>query len=202
MRLLCLWKKRRFHDELLFLVLLGYLHWILHPLCGSTLLRVFACWIYLVGLAPVWQQCFKQVFQFGSTFMWREMRPRGGFHHAILHYWCSDILSCCRGRLFKDINGLCHQTLHCWGRKTLRDLVLLIWWLLDGHARVILELIMVRDYVTLDLVCFGRCCGCYAIFRHIMYVFPRTFWRMYLCWVILGFLWWRMYTRFGLRLDQ
>jgi hypothetical protein len=26
------------------------------------------------------------VFQFGSTFTWREMRPRGGFHRAILHY--------------------------------------------------------------------------------------------------------------------
>ncbi len=40
--LLCMWRKRRFHDELLFLVLLGCLHWILHPLRGSILLRVFA----------------------------------------------------------------------------------------------------------------------------------------------------------------
>ncbi len=40
----------------------------------------------LVGSALVWQQCFKQVFQFGNTFMWREMRSRGGFHRTILHY--------------------------------------------------------------------------------------------------------------------
>ncbi len=102
------------------------LHWILHPLCGSTFPRVFACWIYLVGLTLIWQQCFKRVFQFGSTFLWREMRPRGGFHHAILHYRCGDTLNCCQGWLFKDINGLCHQTLHYWGCKTLRELVLLI----------------------------------------------------------------------------
>jgi hypothetical protein len=29
------------------------------PLHGNILPRVFACWIYLVGLALVWQQCFK-----------------------------------------------------------------------------------------------------------------------------------------------
>jgi hypothetical protein len=52
-RLLCLWR-RRFHDGLLVLVMLGYLHWILHPLRGSILPMVFACWIYLVGSAPVW----------------------------------------------------------------------------------------------------------------------------------------------------
>jgi hypothetical protein len=65
---------------------IGLSPWILHPLRGSILPRVFACWIYLVGSASIWQQCFKQVFQFGSTFMWREMRPQGGFHRAILHY--------------------------------------------------------------------------------------------------------------------
>ncbi len=35
------------------LVLLGCFHWILHPLHGSILPRVFTCWIYLVGLASV-----------------------------------------------------------------------------------------------------------------------------------------------------
>ncbi len=85
-RFLCLWRRRRFHNGLLFLVLLGYLHWILHPLRGSILSKVFACWIYLVGSAPVWQQCFKRVFQFKSTFTWKEMRLQGGFHRAILHY--------------------------------------------------------------------------------------------------------------------
>ncbi len=44
-------------------------------------------------------------------------------------------------------------------------------WPCQGHTRAI----VVRDYVTLDLVCFGRCCGCYVIFRHIRHVFPRTF---------------------------
>jgi hypothetical protein len=39
-RLLCLWRRRRFHDELLFLVLLDCLHSILHPLRGSILPRV------------------------------------------------------------------------------------------------------------------------------------------------------------------
>ncbi len=47
---------------------LGCFHWILHPLHGSILPRVFACWIYLVRSTPVWQQCFRRVFQFGSTF--------------------------------------------------------------------------------------------------------------------------------------
>ncbi len=79
-------EEEEFHNELLFLVLLGCLHWILHPLRGNILLRVFACWIYLVGSAPIWQQCFRQVFQLGSTITWREMRPRRGFHRAILHY--------------------------------------------------------------------------------------------------------------------
>jgi hypothetical protein len=37
---------------------------------------------------------------------------------------------------------------------------------------VILGLVMVKDYVTFDLVCFGRCCGCYTIFRYIKHVFP------------------------------
>jgi hypothetical protein len=46
-------KEERFHDRLLFMVLLGCLHWILHPLRGSILPRVFACWIYLVGSASV-----------------------------------------------------------------------------------------------------------------------------------------------------
>ncbi len=130
------------------------------------------------------------------------MRPWRGFHCAILHYWCGDTLSCCQGQLFEDINGLCHQTLHCWGHRTLRELVLLIWWLLDGHARVIFGLIVVRDYVTLDLVYFGRCWGCYAIFRHIRHVLPCTFWRMYLCWVILGLMWWQVYMRSSFGLDQ
>jgi len=26
--------------------------------------------------------------------------------------------------------------------------------------------------MTLDLVCFGKCYGCYAIFKHIMHVAP------------------------------
>jgi len=58
--------------------------------------------------------------------------------------------------------------------------------IVGGHARVILGLVVVRDYVTLDLICFGRYYECYAIFRHIRHMFPRTLWRMYLCWVILG----------------
>jgi hypothetical protein len=61
-RLLCMWRRKKFHDGLIFLVLLGCLHWILHPLCGSILPKLFACWIYLEGSAPVWQQCFKRVF--------------------------------------------------------------------------------------------------------------------------------------------
>jgi hypothetical protein len=32
------------------------------PLRGNILPKVFACWIYLVGSAIVWQQCFKHVF--------------------------------------------------------------------------------------------------------------------------------------------
>jgi hypothetical protein len=58
--------------------------------------------------------------------------------------------------------------------------------LLDGHAKVILGLVVVKDYVTLDLVCFGRCCACYTIVRHIRHVLSHTFWKMYLYWVILG----------------
>ncbi len=42
-------------------------------------------------------------------------------------------------------------------------------------AKVIFGLVVVRDYMTLDLVCFGRCYRCYAIFRHIKHMFPRTF---------------------------
>jgi hypothetical protein len=58
----------------------------INPLHGSILPKAFACWIYLVGSTPVWQQCFRWVFQFGGTFTWREMRSRGGFHRVILHY--------------------------------------------------------------------------------------------------------------------
>ncbi len=44
--------------------------------------------------------------------------------------------------------------------------------MLDGDVRVILGLVVVRDYMTLDLICFGRCCKCYAIFRHIRHMSP------------------------------
>ncbi len=57
---------------------------------------------------------------------------------------------------------------------------------MDDHAKVIFRLVMVKDYVTLALICFGKCFGCYAIFKHIRHVFPHTFWKMYLCWVILS----------------
>ncbi len=48
-------ERKRFHDGFLFLVLLGCLHWILHPLHGSILPKVFVCWIYLVRSTLVWQ---------------------------------------------------------------------------------------------------------------------------------------------------
>ena len=136
--LLWLWRSRRFHDGLLFLVLLSCLHWILHPLHGSILPRVFACWIYLVGLALLWQQCFKQVFQFGSTFTWRdEITKRVSSHHLAL--LMRRYPNYCRGRLFEDINELCHQTFVLLGAQGLArvgpiDLVI-AGWPCQGHTR-------------------------------------------------------------------
>jgi hypothetical protein len=85
-RLLCMWRRRRFHDGLLFLVLLGCLHWILHPLRGSILPRVFTCWIYLVGSAPVWQQCLAAILVWKYLYMERDETTRrvSSRHFALL----------------------------------------------------------------------------------------------------------------------
>jgi hypothetical protein len=51
-----MWSKRRFHNELLFLVLLGCLHWILHPLRGISFRRYLCIDLFggiNIGLATV-----------------------------------------------------------------------------------------------------------------------------------------------------
>jgi hypothetical protein len=44
-------------------------------------------------------------------------------------------------------------------------------WPCQGHTRIGRG----EDYVTLNFVCFGKCCECYAIFKHIKHMLLHTF---------------------------